>query len=78
MRRKINWLLSFAALAGLMAVTGCKTVSINSHQYLGELHLRTNGPGAGPDPAGATDAPACEVGGGPGAALEQQRQQSAD
>ena len=36
MRRKINWLLSFAALAGLMAVTGCKTVSINSHQYLGE------------------------------------------
>ena len=28
-------LISFAALAALVAVTGCKTVSTSSHQYLG-------------------------------------------
>ena len=35
MKRSINWVLSLAALAGLMAVTGCNTVSTTSHQYLG-------------------------------------------
>jgi hypothetical protein len=35
MKRRIHWLSSLAALAGLVAVTGCNTVSINSHQYLG-------------------------------------------
>ena len=35
MKRSINWALSLAALAGLMAVTGCNTVSTTSHQYLG-------------------------------------------
>jgi uncharacterized protein YbjQ (UPF0145 family) len=35
MKRRIHWLSSLAVLAGLVAVTGCKTVSINSHPYLG-------------------------------------------
>jgi hypothetical protein len=35
MKRRIHWLNSLVALAGLVAVTGCKTVAINSHQYLG-------------------------------------------
>jgi hypothetical protein len=35
MKRRIEWLISLMALAGLMAVTGCNTVSISSHQYLG-------------------------------------------
>jgi hypothetical protein len=35
MKRRIHWLSSLAAVVGLVAVTGCKTVSINSHQYLG-------------------------------------------
>jgi hypothetical protein len=35
MKRRIHWLSSLVALAGLVAATGCKTVSINSHQYLG-------------------------------------------
>jgi hypothetical protein len=35
MKRQINWLISCAALTGLMVVTGCNTVSISSRQYLG-------------------------------------------
>jgi hypothetical protein len=35
MNRRINWLSSLAALTALVAVTGCKTVSTRSHQYLG-------------------------------------------
>jgi hypothetical protein len=35
MMKKVQWLISCAALAGLMAVTGCNTVSISSRQYLG-------------------------------------------
>lgn len=35
MKRRIGWLISITAAAGLMAVTGCKTVDIDSHQYLG-------------------------------------------
>ena len=35
MNRRIHWFISFVALTGLMAVTGCKTVSTSSHQYLG-------------------------------------------
>ena len=35
MKRRIHWLSSLAALAGLVAVSGCKTVSTSSHQYLG-------------------------------------------
>ena len=35
MKRRIQWLTSLTALAGLVAVTGCKTVSTSSHQYLG-------------------------------------------
>ena len=35
MHRTIHWFISFVALTGLMAVTGCKTVSTSSHQYLG-------------------------------------------
>ena len=35
MSRKINWFISFAALVGLLAVTGCKTVATSAHQYLG-------------------------------------------
>jgi hypothetical protein len=35
MKRRIHWLSSLAAIVGLLAVTGCKTVSISSHQYLG-------------------------------------------
>ena len=35
MKRRIHWLSSLAAVAGLVAVTGCKTVSTSSHQYLG-------------------------------------------
>jgi len=35
MKRRIAWLLSLAALAGLVAVTGCNTVSTSSRQYLG-------------------------------------------
>jgi hypothetical protein len=35
MKREIHWLISCTALAGLMAVTGCQTISISSHQYLG-------------------------------------------
>ena len=35
MNRRIRSLISCAALAGLVAVTGCKTVSTSAHQYLG-------------------------------------------
>ena len=35
MKRKVRYITTFAALTGLMAVTGCNTVSINSKQYLG-------------------------------------------
>jgi hypothetical protein len=35
MKRRIWWFLSRAALVGLLAATGCKTVSISSHQFLG-------------------------------------------
>ncbi len=35
MKRRIHWLSSLGAIAGLVAMTGCKTVSTNSHQYLG-------------------------------------------
>ena len=35
MKRIIHWFGSVAALAGLLALTGCKTVSLSSHQYLG-------------------------------------------
>ncbi len=35
MKRSIHWLISFAALTCLLAVTGCKSVSTSSHQYLG-------------------------------------------
>jgi len=35
MKKHINWLISCAALTGLVAVTGCNTVSISSRQYLG-------------------------------------------
>ena len=35
MKRIIRWLIPIAAAAGLMAVTGCNTVSMSSHQYLG-------------------------------------------
>ncbi len=35
MNRRIHWFISFVALTGLMAVTGCKTVSTSAHQYLG-------------------------------------------
>jgi hypothetical protein len=35
MKRRIHWLGSLAVLAGLVALTGCKTVSTRSHQYLG-------------------------------------------
>jgi hypothetical protein len=31
----MSGLLALAVLAGLMAVTGCQTVSISSHEYLG-------------------------------------------
>jgi hypothetical protein len=36
MKTRIRRLSSLAALAGLVALTGCKTVSTNSHLYLGE------------------------------------------
>jgi hypothetical protein len=35
MKRRIHWVISLVAAAGLVAATGCKTVSIDSHQYLG-------------------------------------------
>ena len=35
MKRQLHWLISCAALTGLLAVTGCNTVSISSRQYLG-------------------------------------------
>jgi hypothetical protein len=35
MNRSAHWFISLAALTCLMAVTGCKTVSTSSHQYLG-------------------------------------------
>jgi hypothetical protein len=35
MKRRIHGLISCTALAGLMAVTGCQTVSTSSRQYLG-------------------------------------------
>ena len=35
MKRTLHWLGLLAALAGLVAATGCKTVSTSSHQYLG-------------------------------------------
>jgi hypothetical protein len=35
MKSRIHKHLSLAALIGLMAVTGCKTVSTSSHQFLG-------------------------------------------
>jgi hypothetical protein len=35
MIRKSHWFILCAAFTGLLAVTGCNTVSISSHQYLG-------------------------------------------
>jgi hypothetical protein len=35
MKRRIQYIVSLAALAGLVAGTGCNTVSISSKQYLG-------------------------------------------
>jgi hypothetical protein len=35
MKRKIQCIISLAALTGLMAVTGCQTVSMSSKEYLG-------------------------------------------
>ena len=35
MKKRICWFLSRAAIVGLLAATGCKTVSISSHQFLG-------------------------------------------
>jgi energy-converting hydrogenase Eha subunit F len=35
MKRRIPRLSALAALVGLLAVTGCKSVATNSHQYLG-------------------------------------------
>ena len=35
MKRQIRWLISCAALTGLLAVTGCNTVSTSSRQYPG-------------------------------------------
>jgi len=44
MKRRIHWLSSLAALASLVAVTGCKTVSTSSHQYLGVQALPPSDP----------------------------------
>ena len=35
MKIRIQWLISIAALTGLIVVTGCQTVSTSSQQYLG-------------------------------------------
>ena len=35
MKKNIRWFVSCAAIIGLLAVTGCNTVSINSRQFLG-------------------------------------------
>jgi hypothetical protein len=35
MKRLIHWLGPWAAIAGVLAVTGCKTVSTSYHQYVG-------------------------------------------
>lgn len=35
MKNITRWLLSFGAVAGLLATTGCNTVSTSSHVYLG-------------------------------------------
>ena len=35
MKRRYHWLGAIAVLARLVAVTGCKTVSTRSHQYVG-------------------------------------------
>jgi len=35
MNRSISWPILLATAAGLIAVTGCNTVSTNAHQYLG-------------------------------------------
>jgi hypothetical protein len=44
MKRRIHWLGSLVVLAGLVAVTGCKTVSTRSHQYLGVQTLSPSDP----------------------------------
>jgi hypothetical protein len=35
MKAITSWALAFPAVAGMLILTGCNTVSVNSHQYLG-------------------------------------------
>ena len=44
MKRRFHWFGSLAVLAGLVALTGCKTVSTKSHQYLGVQTLPASDP----------------------------------
>jgi hypothetical protein len=34
-KRRIHWFISCAAITGLMAVTGCNTISLQTNQYIG-------------------------------------------